>query len=244
MGNKDNRRLILALDLEDISKVKELVGALKDQVAYFKVGSQMFTRFGPVIVDAIKEQGGKIFLDLKYHDISNTCALTAREVVRLGVGMFNVHISGGSQMMRRTHEEAVESAMKANLDVPIILGVTVLTSLGQEEIEALGIRMEIARLVPHLALMAKEAGLDGVVASPREIRSIREACGSSFLIVTPGIRPRSSCLETDDQKRVMTPGDAVRLGADYLVVGRPILQSPDPVAMARLIIEEMRGGEE
>lgn len=243
MEGKEDRRLILALDLEDISEVKELVDALKDQVAYFKIGSQMFTRFGPVIVDTIKERGGEIFLDLKYHDISNTCALAAREVVRLGVGMFNVHIAGGKKMMRRTHEEAVGSATRANMDVPIVLGVTVLTSLGQEDIEALGISMEIEKLVPHLALMAKEAGLDGVVASPREIQSIRDACGPSFLIVTPGIRPKSNRIETDDQKRVMTPGEAVRLGADYLVVGRPILQASDPVFMARTIIEEMRGGE-
>ncbi|MFC1888139.1 orotidine-5'-phosphate decarboxylase [Thermodesulfobacteriota bacterium] len=243
MGDLRDRKLILALDLDDISKVKELVGALKEDIAYFKVGSQMFTRFGPVIIDAIKEKGGEIFLDLKYHDISNTCALAAKEVVRLGVGMFNVHALGGREMMQRTREEVVECATVANIDVPKILGVTVLTSLGQEDVEALGIKMRIDQLVLHLASIARDAGLDGIVASPQEIKSIRNICGPSFLIVTPGIRPRSVRLEIDDQKRVMTPDEAVRLGADYLVIGRPILRASDPVSMAHKILEEMRSGE-
>ena len=262
-------RIIVALDVPNLANALPLVEQLAPEVGMFKVGSQLYTAEGPAVIKTIQERGGGIFLDLKYHDIPNTVAEASREAIKLGVQMFNVHCSGGIAMMQvavKAAEETVAGAETMLASRPVILGVTVLTSLdyatlyrmgfvtgfttaeideqarrrggfwnkeAQEELE----REHVRALVKTLAQLAKEAGLDGVVASPQEIRVIREACGPNFLIVTPGIRLAGA--EQHDQARVGTPRGAIAAGADYLVTGRPILQAPDPVEAAKHIAEEI-----
>jgi orotidine-5'-phosphate decarboxylase len=206
----------------------------------FKIGKQLFTHAGPQAVRLIQDLGGEIFLDLKFHDIPNTVAKAAIEATRLGVKMFNVHASGSLEMMRLTVKEVERVSRQQKLRRPIMLGVTVLTSLGQEDLQRLGVEHKIADQVVRLALLTKEAGMDGVVASPHEVADIRHACGQRFVIVTPGIRPAES--QRNDQQRVMTPADAVRAGVDYIVVGRPILEAQNPVMAARAIVAEMEEG--
>jgi orotidine-5'-phosphate decarboxylase len=214
-----------------------LVRSLAKEVGMFKIGKQLFTHAGPQAVRLIQNLGGEIFLDLKFHDIPNTVAKAAIEATRLGVKMFNVHASGSLEMMRLTVKEVERVSRQQKLRRPIMLGVTVLTSLGQDDLQRLGVEHKIADQVVRLALLTKEAGMDGVVASPHEVADIRQACGHRFVIVTPGIRPGNS--QRNDQQRVMTPADAVRAGVDYIVVGRPILEAQDPVAAARAIVSEM-----
>ena len=206
----------------------------------FKIGKQLFTHAGPQAVRLIQGLCGEIFLDLKFHDIPNTVAKAAIEATRLGVKMFNVHASGSLEMMRTTVKEVERVCQRARLRRPIMLAVTVLTSLDQEDLQRVGVEHRVADQVVRLALLTKEAGMDGVVASPHEVADIRAACGRRFVIVTPGIRPTES--RSDDQQRVMTPGDAVRAGVDYIVVGRPILEAKDPVSAARTIVVEMEDG--
>ena len=233
-------RLIVALDLDDLDLVTELVRSLAQEVGMFKIGKQLFTHAGPQAVRLIQDLGGEIFLDLKFHDIPNTVAKAAIEATRLGVKMFNVHASGSLEMMRLTVKEVERVSRQQKLRRPIMLGVTVLTSLGQEDLQRLGVEHKIADQVVRLALLTKEAGMDGVVASPHEVADIRRACGQRFVIVTPGIRPAES--QRNDQQRVMTPADAVRAGVDYIVVGRPILEAQNPVMAARAIVAEMEEG--
>jgi len=230
-------RLIVALDLDDLELATELVRSLAREVGMFKIGKQLFTHAGPQAVRLIQDLGGEIFLDLKFHDIPNTVAKAAIEATRLGVKMFNVHASGGLEMMRFTVKEVERVSRQQKLRRPIMLGVTVLTSLGQEDLQRLGVEHKIADQVVRLALLTKEAGMDGVVASPHEVTDIRQACGQRFVIVTPGIRPADS--QRNDQQRVMTPGHAVRAGVDYIVVGRPILEAQNPIMAARGIVAEM-----
>jgi len=230
-------RLIVALDLDDLELATELVRSLAREVGMFKIGKQLFTHAGPQAVRLIQDLGGEIFLDLKFHDIPNTVAKAAIEATRLGVKMFNVHASGSLEMMRFTVKEVERVSRQQKLRRPIMLGVTVLTSLGQEDLQRLGVEHKIADQVVRLALLTKEAGMDGVVASPHEVADIRQACGQRFVIVTPGIRPADS--QRNDQQRVMTPGHAVRAGVDYIVVGRPILEARNPVIAARGIVAEM-----
>ena len=230
-------RLIVALDLDDLELATELVRSLAREVGMFKIGKQLFTHAGPQAVRLIQDLGGEIFLDLKFHDIPNTVAKAAIEATRLGVKMFNVHASGGLEMMRFTVKEVERVSRQQKLRRPIMLGVTVLTSLGQEDLQRLGVEHKIADQVVRLALLTKEAGMDGVVASPHEVADIRQACGQRFVIVTPGIRPADS--QRNDQQRVMTPGHAVRAGVDYIVVGRPILEAQNPIMAARGIVAEM-----
>ena len=230
-------RLIVALDLDDLELATELVRSLAREVGMFKIGKQLFTHAGPQAVRLIQDLGGEIFLDLKFHDIPNTVAKAAIEATRLGVKMFNVHASGSLEMMRLTVKEVERVSRQQKLRRPIMLGVTVLTSLGQEDLQRLGVEHKIADQVVRLALLTKEAGMDGVVASPHEVADIRQACGQRFVIVTPGIRPADS--QRNDQQRVMTPGQAVRAGVDYIVVGRPILEARNPVIAARGIVAEM-----
>ena len=233
-------RLIVALDLDNLEEVKQLVRLLVPEIGMFKVGKQLFTYAGPQAVRLIQELGGEIFLDLKFHDIPNTVAKAAIEATRLGVKMFNVHASGSLEMMRTTVREVRRICRQEKRRQPIMLAVTVLTSLNQDDLKRLGVGGKVTDQVVRLALLTKEAGMDGVVASPHEVASIRSACGRRFVIVTPGIR--SVQAERNDQQRVMTPAGAIAAGVDYIVVGRPILEAQDPVAAARGIVAEMQRG--
>lgn len=231
-------RIIVALDTADLNFAKRLVRSLKDVIKIFKVGSELFTAHGPKAIGAVREAGGEVFLDLKYHDIPNTAARAARQAVRLGVWMFNVHVSGGLQMMQEACVASVDEAKRRNLKPPKLIGVTLLTSLSQEEVtKQIGILKPINDIVLHYAELAQLAGLDGVVASAIETERIRTKLGPRFLIVTPGIRP--AWAEPGDQKRVTTPLKAFELGASYIVIGRPITESEDPEAQAARIFEEL-----
>ncbi len=237
MTSETESRIIIALDVDELEKAKDLVKLLKDDVAAFKIGKQLFTRCGPDAVNMVHDEGGRVFLDLKFHDIPTTVAKASVEVMGLGVFMFNMHASGGLDMMKKAVAAVKEKAAEKEEKKPVILAVTVLTSQGPEDLKRLGINMGMEEMVVNLASLAKKAGVDGVVASPKEIRAIREACGKDFVIVTPGIRPASS--SKDDQKRIMTPLEAVSAGADYIVVGRPITQAEDPLLAAQSINNEL-----
>jgi orotidine-5'-phosphate decarboxylase len=236
--NNAKQRLIFALDVETLEEARGWVDRLQGQVGMFKIGKQLFTRCGPEVVKLVQAGGADVFLDLKYHDIPNTVAMAGLEALRLGVRMFNVHALGGFEMMARLVAEVDKACPRGNPQRPILLAVTILTSSNQETLRGVGIDRPVEVMVPKLARLAKDAGMDGVVASPKEVSLIRAACGDDFLIVTPGVRP--SFASQDDQKRVMTPGDALRAGADYLVIGRPISAAVDPAAAAELIIQEMQ----
>jgi len=234
------KRLVLALDVDDLKKAEELVDELSDYIGTFKIGNQLFTAEGTKVVNMINERGGKVFLDLKFHDIPNTVARAAEVATKLGVYIFNVHTSGGYEMMKAAAEASEKISLALGVRKPLILGVTLLTSINQEILEKdLGIKRRLEEQVVHLAKLAKAAGLDGVVASSWEIKEIRKACGKDFIILTPGIRPAGKSF--DDQKRIMTPGEAIKLGADFLVIGRPIRNAANPVEAAKEILREMEG---
>ncbi len=230
-------RIILPLDVDSAGMAVELVRLLKDDVGAFKVGLELVNSAGLGIFDEIRSAGAeRIFYDCKFHDIPNTVAGASRAAARMGVWMFNVHCSGGSAMMRAAKEAAVESAAQAGTKPPLVIGVTVLTSIDQQVLnDEMRVSGSVADEVVHLARLAKDAGLDGVVASPHEVELIRQACGQGFLIVTPGVRPAGA--DTGDQKRVMTPEEAVARGADYLVIGRPITKADDPRQAARAVAD-------
>ncbi len=233
-------RLILALDMDSEEKALEMVRFLSGWVTTFKVGSQLYTACGPDVVRRIREAGGRVFLDLKFHDIPSTVAKAGIEAARLGVFMFNVHVSGGGTMIQRCVETVSETCEREGLIRPFMIGVTLLTSICEETLrDDIGVARPIPDQVVHFARLAREEGLDGVVASARDVPRIREACGKDFLIVTPGIRPAGAAL--DDQSRVATPAHALEYGADYLVVGRPVTAAPDPGKEVRRILEEIRG---
>jgi len=233
-------RLVLALDVDDLKRADELVDKLSNCVGIFKIGSQLFTAEGAKVVNMVKEKGGKVFLDLKFHDIPNTVARAAEAATKLGVSIFNVHTSGGYEMMKAAAEATKKISMTSGIRKPLILGVTLLTSINQEILEKeIGIKKRLEEQVVHLAKLAKTAGLDGVVASSWEIKEIRKACGKDFVILTPGIRPAGK--SSDDQKRIMTPREAVKSGADFLVIGRPIRNAANPVEAAKKILREMEG---
>jgi orotidine-5'-phosphate decarboxylase len=229
--------LILALDLDDLERVKVLVKLLVGEVGMFKVGKQLFLHAGPSVVKLIQEMGGEVFLDLKFHDIPTTVAKAAIEASRLGVKMFNVHASGSLEMMRRTVKDVGRVCLQQELRRPIMLAVTVLTSLNKTDLAKVGVNEKVEDQVVRLAVLTRRAGMDGVVASPHEVGRIREACGRRFIIVSPGIRPQRT--GRDDQKRVMPPGDAIRIGADYIVVGRTIIEAKDPVSTVKEILSDM-----
>jgi len=231
-------KLILALDVSDSYSALDIINKFSNYINIYKVGLELFTTAGPKIVEEIQKRGKKVFLDLKFHDIPNTVTKAALSATRLGVYMFNVHASGGFEMMRKCRDSVVEMCLKENLERPKILGVTVLTSLSKEILtDELGIQYGMRTHVRHLSSLALKAGLDGVVASAREVELIRNHCGKGFIIVTPGIRP--SWTPPDDQKRTMTPKEAIREGSDYLVIGRAILQQPDPIKAVELISLEI-----
>jgi len=230
-------RLIFPLDVPSTAEAKELIDALAGEVGMFKVGKQLFMHSGPTIVRHLRERDLEVFLDLKFHDIPRTVARASLEATRLGVKMFTLHASGSFEMMRLTAQQVRQTCRREDLPRPTILAVTVLTSLTGEDLKLVGVRSGIMSQVTRLAKLAREAGMGGVVASPLEVEEIRKACGRRLTIVTPGIRPLSS--EVDDQKRVTTPGDAIRAGSDYLVVGSPIRNADDPVTAAREIVDEI-----
>jgi orotidine-5'-phosphate decarboxylase len=241
MKDRPDNPIIFALDVGSWEEAERFVKELREWVWGFKIGKELFTWMGPKAVEMVQEGGGKVFLDIKYHDIPSTTAKAAAMATRLGVAMFNLHALGGAEMMRAAVEAAQEEAHKEGLLPPTILGVTVLTSLQARDLRAVGIDLSVEAEVVQLASLAQQAGLDGVVASPLEIKSLRKACGEDLVIVTPGVRPAKG--SRHDQARVMTPAEAIKAGADYLVIGRPIKEAPDPVKAAQEILEEIKSSQ-
>lgn len=231
-------RIILALDLAEQEKALDIVERVGAHINIFKVGAELFTSAGPKIIEEIHKRGKKVFLDLKYHDIPNTVSRAAEAAAELGVYMFSVHALGGYEMMRQAAQALVKASLKKNIDKPRLLGVTILTSIDQVALQnELGIGQRMNTQVRHLAGLVLKAGLDGVIASPHDVETVRAHCGRGFLIITPGIRP--SWTPQDDQKRTMTPKEALKKGADYLVIGRAVLSQPDPVSALERIKEEI-----
>jgi len=225
-------RVIVALDFADLGPARELVRRLDPSLCRLKVGKEMFTRYGPHFVEELTKGSFDVFLDLNFHDIPNTVAAACAAAADLGVWMINVHALGGRRMMEAARERVALSAHR-----PLLVAVTVLTSMSQSDIAEVGLAGTPDDNALHLAQLAKASGLDGVVCSPREAAAIRGAAGPGFLLVTPGVRPPSAAL--DDQQRVMTPADAVAAGADYLVIGRPVTKSPDPLSVLRDITAQI-----
>lgn len=233
-----DERLIAALDVHTLDDVKKLVAELGDSVSYYKVGMELYYSIGREVIEYLNKENKEIFLDLKLHDIPNTVAEGLCSLMNLGVSMLNVHASGGYTMMKTAADKLRAAAREAGAKVPKIIAVTVLTSIGDDDWKKLGYTCPISEQVVRLAKLAKEAGLDGVVASPNEASLIREACGKDFLIVTPGVRPVWSA--KNDQSRIATPAAALKNGATHLVVGRPIRTADSPKEAAEKIIAEMR----
>ena len=234
-------RLIFALDVDSLAEAETLVEQLAREVGVFKVGKQLFLSAGPEVVRMIQRHGADVFLDLKFHDIPYTVARAGIEAARLGVRFFDLHASGSFEMMERTQIEVARVCRREGVRRPKILAVTVLTSLRKSDLRRVGVSDEVEHQVVRLARLARKAGMDGVVASPLEIARIRRECGRGFLIVTPGVRPAGLGAD-DDQKRYMTPEEAMKAGADYLVLGRPIRDAPDPLAAVREVVAEMARG--
>lgn len=230
--------LIVALDVDTKEEALKLTQKLSPYAGFFKVGMQLFYSHGPEIIGLIKDQGVKVFLDLKLHDIPHTVGQAARVLAGLGADMINVHASGGATMMRQAAEAVRERASALALPTPLVISVTVLTSIDAQVFNhEIGLPGTIQDKVKAWANMTQEAGLDGVVASPREIEIIRQTCGPEFKIITPGIRPAWAA--AGDQKRIMTPGKAIKQGASYIVVGRPITGNAEPTAAAQKIVSEI-----
>jgi len=231
-------RVLVALDVPTAAEAITLADSLRGVVGGFKIGSQLFTSAGPDIVRALVSRGERVFLDLKFHDIPNTVAGAVRAAADLGVWMLNVHASGGGAMLAAA-KQAAEDASRPGSARPMVIAVTVLTSLDAQQLTAVGVPAPPLDQVVRLARLTQAAGLDGVVASPQETLAIREACGPSFVVVTPGIRGASAKAGPDDQHRTMTPAAAVAAGSSYLVIGRPITAAPDPRAAAQQIADEI-----
>ena len=235
--NKPARdRIIIPLDVSSAEEAAGIVTRLKGRVGMFKVGLQLYTAAGPDAVRRITGLGERVFLDLKLHDIPNTVARAAAEAARLGVAMLDFHLGGGARMVTAAREAVDAAGLRAE-DRPILLGITVLTSFDQDDLRSVGVSDMVEDQVTRLARLGRAAGLDGVVASPHEVAAIRAACGQAFVIVTPGIRPAGA--SRGDQRRVMTPGEAIAAGSDYLVIGRPILESANPVAAVEEVVREI-----
>lgn len=232
-------RVICAIDTDDLDQAKALASQLTGQVGAFKLGLEFYTAHGPDGVRAVAENGMPIFLDLKFSDIPNTVAGAVRAAAACAPAMVTVHATGGPAMMRAAAAAGMRIADATGGARPKILGVTVLTSFDESDVQAVGMAGPLRDQVKRLAELAQQCGLDGVVASAHEITTLRQTCGSDFTLVVPGIRP--GWASTDDQKRIVTPADALRQGADYLVIGRPITRSDDPSAAAARIAEEMIG---
>ena len=235
-------KLLVALDVDSGARAIELASTLKGVAGGFKVGSRLFTLEGPALVRQLVAGGARVFLDLKFHDIPNTVAQAVESAVQTGAWMINVHASGGVPMMQEAARAGRETAQRLGRPAPLLIAVTVLTSMDDTGLRDLGVQRPMLDQVVALAKMTQAAGLDGVVASPQETSSIREACGDRFLIVTPGIRGASAGGERNDQARTMGPAEAVWAGASYIVVGRPIIAAPDPRAAADAIAVELERG--
>lgn len=232
-------KLLVALDVDSGHRALELAEALTGVVGGFKVGSRLFTLEGPALVRELVARGTRVFLDLKFHDIPNQVAQAVAAAVHTGAWMVDVHASGGLAMMQAAVKAGREAADQSGHPTPLIVGVTVLTSMNQGMLAETGVERALAEQVVSLARLAKSAGLQGVVASPHEITVVRETCGGDFAIVTPGIRGASAGGDLNDQMRTMGPAEAVRAGASYLVIGRPIIAAPDPRRAAEKIVEEL-----
>ena len=234
-----DKRLIVAIDVDTMEKVQQLVETLGDRVGYYKVGMELFYSMGSQVITYLSEQGKDIFLDLKVHDIPNTVGKSLAALTGMaGITMLNVHASGGPEMMATAARSVKNKAIAMGIAAPKLIGVTVLTSINEEEWKALGYEMDLSAQVVHLAMLAKKSGLDGVVASPQEAVGIRQACGDDFIIVTPGIRPAGAAI--NDQSRIATPAGALANGAHHLVIGRPITTATDPRLAVEEILKEMR----
>lgn len=236
---KPSERILCALDTTNVEEAAILAGELSPHVGGIKLGLEFFGANGPQGFLEVAKANRNIFLDLKLHDIPNTVAKTIHALMPLRPKIMTIHTAGGSAMMKAASEAATLAAKNEGCERPIIVGVTILTSLDNEDIEAIGFQNKVSMQVVKLARLAKESGLDGVVCSPHEIKLIKESCGADFKLVVPGIRPAGS--DTGDQKRVMTPEEAVSLGADYLVIGRPITKSDNPAQSAQLVANEING---
>jgi len=222
-------RLIVALDFPSQAKALALVSALSGSVSIYKIGLQLYTVAGPAILQAVAATGAKIFLDLKLHDIPNTVAKAVAAAGELGVAMLSVHLSGGNAMLK--------AAMEAKPPNLSLLGVTVLTSATQETLREIGVATEMPKHVLHLAELGQQIGINGLITSPREVGLLRQRLGSEIVLVTPGVRPAWAA--ADDQKRFTTPSEAIKNGADYMVIGRPITASADPRAAVERVVEEL-----
>jgi orotidine-5'-phosphate decarboxylase len=233
-------QLLVALDVETGRRALELADTLAGLAGGFKVGSRLFTREGPSLVGALVDRGARVFLDLKFHDIPNVVGQAVDSAVQTGAWMITVHASGGAAMMQAAARAGREAAERRRRPAPLVLGVTVLTSMDQTALHETGVARPLVDQVVALARLAAASGLRGVVASPHEIAPIRAACGTDFTIVTPGIRGAAAGVARDDQVRTMGPAEAVRAGASYIVVGRPIIAAEDPRAAAAAIVDELR----
>jgi orotidine-5'-phosphate decarboxylase len=232
-------KLLVALDVDTRQRALELASALDGLAGGFKIGTRLFTLEGPALVRELVARGARVFLDLKFHDIPNTVAQAVESAVQTGAWMINVHASGGLLMMQGAVKAGRETAQRLGQRPPLLIAVTVLTSMNDEVLHDIGVHRSMIDQVVALATMTQRAGMDGVVASAQETADIRRACGDTFLIVTPGIRGASARAGADDQTRTMGPADAVRAGASYIVVGRPIIAAADPRRAAEEIVEEL-----
>jgi orotidine-5'-phosphate decarboxylase len=239
MSRNGSERLLVALDVETGERALTMAEQLRGLAGGFKVGSRLFTLEGPALVRRLVETGTRVFLDLKFHDIPNTVAQAVESAVRTGAWMINVHASGGASMMQAAARAASDASALEGRPAPLIIAVTVLTSMDDATLRETGVARPLPDHVVALARMAEASGLQGVVASPHETAAIRAACGPDFTIVTPGIRGAAAGAQKNDQARTMGPAEAVRAGASYIVVGRPIIGAPQPRAAAEAIVEEL-----
>ena len=239
-----NEHVIVPLDLDDLGKTKKIVTDLKGLISFFKIGAIPFTYFGLELIDYLRDSGCKIMLDLKYHDIPNTVARACEAATRMGVEFVTIHTSGGFSMLEEAVKAALMTAKINDINKPKLLGITVLTSIDEAYFKDLfgDLKRSLDEQVIFLAQLARSAGMDGVVASPKEVRLIRKECGKDLLIVTPGIRPQGMAVGNDDQARVMTPKEAIIAGVDHVVIGRPIIKAADPRKAAEKIIKEIEDG--
>lgn len=231
-------RIILALDVDDLDKAEKLVVELKDYVGYFKVGLQLFTSFGFSAIKMIRDNGGKVYCDLKFHDIPNTVSHACANLIKHNINFFNIHLQGGSKMVSQAVKTSKDTAKNLGVDPPTILGVSLLSSFGQRTLtEELAVERNIEDYIMQLAKVAKDNGLDGIVASASEAKKIRQEFGDDFIILCSATRPTWAAV--NDQVRVDTPTEAIKAGVDYLVIGRPITDADDKIAAVNLIIDEI-----